>query len=437
MACTPTPTLTEYELVTSSSLTTTFSESLTTTPPDVTTTFSTSCLVSSVDAVNKTTLCLTSTTMEVVSTIDGEVNTVQVPVVLTNIITTSQPNATLYAPCPTNNTGNGGSPKPPPSQPPSPPPVTQPSYPTGPVYISIFTPSPTVIVSEISSTLSNGSVFVSYYTFTSTLPPTPIFIPTSMSTSNDTSYHHSSSSGDDVGPIVGGVLGGFFGLIGLVAFVWFLCLRDRYAGSQFPEYEPTLYSPTRSRRGKGSSPPPGLEPKPYEYGLVGRPPSTPSHCSSPGTSPPPTRPQSFSALSAMTAYTPPPLTQPQPQQAQHNLSTPNLLHTTSPVAPPRPVTPMSPLTPPYLGHPRPSDSEASVGTAVSYPFPVLPSMPRAEDARASADEDASVSERRPMRLSLTLANWNPETDGELFARASSDEGRPGSVRSRAQGEGGP
>ena len=152
----------------------------------------------------------------------GEVDTVQVPVVLTNLVTTSQPNATLFAPCLTNNTDNGGSPKPPPSPPPSPPPVTQPSYPTGPVYISIFTPSPTVIVSEISSTLSNGSVFVSYYTFTSTLPPTPIFIPTSVSGSNDTAYHHNSSSGDDVGPIVGGVLGGFFGLIGLVAFVWFL-----------------------------------------------------------------------------------------------------------------------------------------------------------------------------------------------------------------------
>ncbi|KAI0365049.1 hypothetical protein BV20DRAFT_779626 [Pilatotrama ljubarskyi] len=405
MACTPTPTLTEYELLTTSSVTTTTSDSLTTIPPDVTTTLSSSCVLSSVNVLNHTTICLSSTTVEVVSTIDATSGSV-VSFVLTIPITESQPTKTLFSPCSTD--GDGGSSQPP-SPPPPPPPSSQVTFPSGPVVVSISTPPPTVIVSEVSSTLADGSVFVTYMTYTSTLPPTPVFLPTSL-------------TGD------GGVLGGFFGLIGLVALIWFIwrkreSLRDRYGGQSFPEYEPTLAS-SRPRRAKGSSPPPGLEPKPYQYGLVGRPPSTPSHCSSPGTSPPPTRPQSFSALSAMTAYTPP--------IAPQNSSTPNLLRTTSPVAPARPITPMTPLTPMSFGQHRPSGSEASVGTAVSYPFPVLPPTPHDDNGRASTGEDESVSERRPTRLSLTLANWNPETDGELFPRASSDDGRPGSVRQRGE-----
>ncbi|KAI9067497.1 hypothetical protein FKP32DRAFT_1588604 [Trametes sanguinea] len=445
MACTPTPTLTEYEVLTTSFVTTTFSDSLTTIPPDVTTLLTSSCLLSSFDAANQTTICLNSTTAKVVSTIDkGEVDTIQVPVVLTIPITASQPTATLFAPCTSNDTDtDAGDPSQPPSSPPSPSP--QATYPSGPVFVSISTPPPTVIVSLVSSTLADGSVFVSYMTYTSTLPPTAVLVPTSLGGADNNTHPHHAASNDDVGPIVGGVLGGFFGMLGLVALVWCIwrkrqSLRARYAGPQFPEYEPTLYSPRSPRRGKGSSPPPGLEPKPYEYGLVGRPPSTPSYPSTPGTSPPPTRPQSFSAFSAMTAYTSPALGQPT-QQPQVNASTPNLLRTTSPVAPVRPVTPMSPLSPPVLGqgHPRPSGSEASVGTAVSYPFPVLPPMPRDEheSVQDSFDEDRDGSgrggDRRHVRLSLTLANWNPETDGELFPRASEDESRPGSMRDRPEG----
>ena len=55
---------------------------------------------------------------------------------------------------------------------------------------------------------------------------------------------------------------------------------------------------------------------------------------------------------------------------------------------------------------------------MSYPYPVL--SPHAEE------DVSSVSDRRPMRLSLTLANWNPETDGELFPRRSEDDGDKGS-----------
>ncbi|KAH9846495.1 hypothetical protein C2E23DRAFT_949282 [Lenzites betulinus] len=393
---------------------------------------------------------------------EGEVQTVQVPVVRTVPVVTSQPIATLFASC-TTDPGDGPSDpplppppvSPPPSLPPSSlPPTSLPSFPTGPVVVSISTPPPSIIVSAISSTLSNGAVVVTYQTSTSTLPPTPVYIPTSL-VGDDGHNHPHDDAAIDVGPIVGGVLGGFFGLLGIVALMWFLwrkreSWRDRYAGPPAHNSQTTLYSP-RPRRPESSSPPPGLEPKPYQYGLVGRPPSTPSFCSSPGASPPPTRPQSFSALSAMTAYTPPilsPTTPPaQSQPRPPSESTPNLLRTTSPiVAPTRPVTPMTPLSPAFLGPAASvgmgrhgaSASEASVGTAVSYPFPVLPptSLDGHRDShdtsesegweggrRASEDLEGGWA-RRPTRLSLTLANWNPETDGELFPRASSDDGRP-------------
>ncbi|KAI0819191.1 hypothetical protein BC628DRAFT_1086764 [Trametes gibbosa] len=459
MACTPTPTLTQYELVTTSTVTTTSSESVTTNPPDVTTIRSTTCLASSAaGASNDTEVCLSSTTVEVVSTIDeGDVQTVQVPIVLTIPVVTSQPTATLFAPCTTDPDDGPSDPPLPPSPPLSPPPLSLPptslpSFPTGPVVVSISTPPPSVIVTAVSSTLSDGAVVVTYQTSTSTLPPTPVFIPTSL-VGDDGHNHPHDESAIDVGPIVGGVLGGFFGMLGIVALMWFLwrkrrSWRERYAGPLTRNYSPTLYSP-RPRHGKSSSPPPGLEPKPYEYGLVGRPPSTPSFCSSPGPSPPPTRPQSFSALSAMTAHTGPTLspTTPPAQSQVPNEATPNLLHTTSPiVAPTRPITPMTPLSPAFLGpavstgagRHGASASEASVGTAVSYPFPVLPptsldghrdsqdtSGSEGVDGGGRASEDAEGGwTRRPTRLSLTLANWNPETDGELFPRASSDDGRP-------------
>ncbi|KAI0669547.1 hypothetical protein C8Q78DRAFT_1070664 [Trametes maxima] len=350
----------------------------------------------------------------------GEVDTVQAPVLLTVPVTKSRPTATLFA-----SYEPSAPPSPPPSPPPpppSPPPTVNPTYPSGTVIISISTPPPSVFVSEVSSTGYDGSVFTTYLTFTSTLAPTPVFLPAPSTTgdNNNTNDNHSHSASNDIGPIVGGVLGGFFGLIGVVALGWFIWRKkeswqDRYAGPPRQEYEPALYSP-RQRRPK-SSPPPGLEPKPYEYGIVGP-------CSSPSTSPPPTRPQSFTALSAMNAYASP--------MPGHNPSTPNLLHTTSPVAPARPITPMTPLSPPYFGNHGHSGSEASVGTAVSYPFPVLPPTPRNEASRDSVGELESVSERRTTRLSLTLANWNPETDGELFARASSDDGRAESVRHRGE-----
>lgn len=188
---------------------------------------------------------------------------------------------------------------------------------------------------------------------------------------------------------------------------------------------------------------------------MGRKAGTPSRASSPSTSPPPTRPQSmaFTGLSMSpgpysTGY---PYNPPTPNSASGLAPSPSPYSPYFPQQPPspspngflapgaRPHTPVrsGPSTPaaatqtpqPSQAQPSPSfhrqsDSMTSVGTAVSYPFPVLPPV-RTSDA----DDHSSISERnqRSYRLSLTLANWNPETDGELFPRASLDDGRPGNA----------
>ena len=68
-------------------------------------------------------------------------------------------------------------------------------------------------------------------------------------------------------------------------------------------------------------------------------------------------------------------------------------------------------------HPDRGASTTSVGTAVSYPYPVPPPAAAYEDSEADGD-GSSAPARRPTRMSLTLANWNPETDGDLFDAGS-------------------
>ena len=170
----------------------------------------------------------------------------------------------------------------------------------------------------------------------------------------------------------------------------------------------------------------GQEPKPYQYGIVGRKEQemTPSRRSSPNASPAPTRPQSL----AHTGLSPGPGLGPYtPGSPPHSAGlspapyipdmlafssqppTPNAQHTTSPylAVPPSPGSPPSAAAAPVRTH-RASDSVASIGTAVSYPYQVPVPVVDHEDEGASPAEA-----RRPKRMSLKLANWNPDTDGEL------------------------
>ena len=190
----------------------------------------------------------------------------------------------------------------------------------------------------------------------------------------------------------------------------------------------------------------GQEPKPYQYGIVGRKEqeTTPSRRSSPNVSPAPTRPQSLAhtSLSLGAGPGPGPYTtgspphsvtlSPAPYIPEHILAfssqppTPNAQqqHAVSLYAAIPPAS--ASLSPPPAGtasalapRHRPSDSVVSVGTAVSYPYqvpvPVVDREPHDDQNREDEGEGATgaVDPRRPMRMSLKLANWNPETDGEL------------------------
>ncbi len=394
-------------------------------------------------------------------------------------VTLSEPTSTLFSTCPPDS---GTSPPPPPPPPPSSSSSTSQTSQTSQALTSQLSAS--VIVSQVSSTLAGGSVVVTLVTSTSTMPPAVSTASTPAgggSGSNNNNADHDSIR-DVLGPAIGGAVGGFVGLIALAMLIWFIwyvvcksrspcdcsqfsrrkrdSIRAMYAKEPTPKIEPAFYE-RWGRHDRTASPPLDAEPKPYQYGLVGRRPGSPSRTSSPSTSPPPTRPQSlaFTGVSHSPGpystgypYNPPtpnsasglapnpsPYSPYFPQQASspaaNDFLTPGARPhtpvwsgpTTSAAVSPSPHTPQSSEAQPSPAFHRQSDSMTSVGTAVSYPFPVLPPERREErDERRHSEDESSVSERaqRPFRLSLTLANWNPETDGELFPRASTDDGRP-------------
>lgn len=73
MACTPTPTETLYEVLTTSSESTSSTDIISTIPPDISTFVSTFCASSSVDANDTSaTICLSTGSTEVVTTLRGE-----------------------------------------------------------------------------------------------------------------------------------------------------------------------------------------------------------------------------------------------------------------------------------------------------------------------------------------------------------------------------
>ena len=76
-----------------------------------------------------------------------------------------------------------------------------------------------IITSEKPSTRADGSVVIHWQTITSTLPVTPVYVPTVVPVSQQNA--NSNARPVNLGPVIGGVVGGFFGLIGIVAVLWF------------------------------------------------------------------------------------------------------------------------------------------------------------------------------------------------------------------------
>ncbi|KAF8891357.1 hypothetical protein BD779DRAFT_1699869 [Infundibulicybe gibba] len=253
MSCTTFPTLTHTEQVVTQSVSTSFSQSLTTAPPTVTT-------------ITSKGSCPTS----------SGVQTVQVPIPITIGVTSAQVNTLFGSSCRQGDTG--------------PTPDTHTTSVTT-TSFSVFTPPPSVFVSSSSSTEADGNIVAITVTLTSTQPPTTVALSgTGLGASTggaDQKPQTNNDSGNstNLGPIIGGVVGGFFGLIGLVALIWFILKRRKRWDDIFDKDEDDIIATgaaNANRRGRFSLDVES-EPKPYQYGLVG-------HVATPTLTTPPTSP---------------------------------------------------------------------------------------------------------------------------------------------------
>ncbi|KAF5386618.1 hypothetical protein D9615_001542 [Tricholomella constricta] len=235
-SCTSSPTLTSTSEITTQTLSTTSTTSLTTLPPTTTTTSSVQGCPSLPAGITLTTTC-TPTTVPITITIPGETETVQVPITIPVDITTTT-TTTLWG---TSCTTIGNKPPDVPTHEPPPPSSTP-------------TPPPPVITSESVSTQPNGSVTTETVTSTQAV--------------NTIASNDKDNGNPDVAPIVGGAVGGFFGLLAIVALIWFILKRRRRWDDIFEKDDDEIIA-TGARRAGRFSLDVDVEPKPYQYGLVG------------------------------------------------------------------------------------------------------------------------------------------------------------------------
>lgn len=239
VSCTSSPTLTQTSQVVTQSLRITSTDSVTTTPPSTTTVVATSCL-----PITSGSSCVSTT---VTSTIPAVTATVQVPFTLTVSITNDVLNTLFGSSCTTIATG--------------PITTTQPSTTTtSTTSTSSSTPTPIVFTSESTSTQANGSVVVQ--TMTTTATQSAVSLPTVQHSNNN----NDPATSIQIAPIIGGVVGGFFGLVGIVLLIWFI-LRRRRRWHDVIDHDLALAA--GPRRDSRFSLDLDMEPKPYQYGLVG------------------------------------------------------------------------------------------------------------------------------------------------------------------------
>ncbi|PCH36591.1 hypothetical protein WOLCODRAFT_28668 [Wolfiporia cocos MD-104 SS10] len=166
---------------------------------------------------------------------------------------------------------------------------------------------------------------------------------------------------------------------------------------------------------QAASPPvPTPAPQPYQYGVVGRPLPAGTTVNVPHT-PDPSRSHSPSVL---TSYSPPP-------SASFRTSITPLPGARTAITPGPSIASSSRASTPGLVPAYPSQLQQYHHELQQQQYQqqyqsqqARLSWPRYGGSEDGYDERRSPaqrarSERRPSRLSLTLANWNPETDGEL------------------------
>ncbi|KAG2146224.1 hypothetical protein DEU56DRAFT_909904 [Suillus clintonianus] len=294
MSCTPSATATEYTTITTFTTSTSLSQSVVNNQATVTTIVQQTCIATGTVSGSG----CSSAAVTQVNTIGGGSITTQVPVIVTVPVTVTQPTNTLFATCSNGSTQSQPTSLSSTSQTTSSSPT--PSSETTSVLV-VTTPSPSIITQSSSTTLSNGDVVATVITTTSTLPPSSVYVPSVISNPTATSSNQS-SSGTNVAPIIGGVVGGFVGLIVIVSALWYLCRRRRSWDDIFEREalgDEEFDAPIAVRRDRDRNRLDlGAEPKPYQYGLVGR--VTPP----PGSGSPPSTPrQSHPSFSASVAST--------------------------------------------------------------------------------------------------------------------------------------
>ncbi|KAH7889493.1 hypothetical protein F5I97DRAFT_538848 [Phlebopus sp. FC_14] len=263
MSCTTTPTATEYATISTYTPSTSYSQSTANDQSLVTTVVSQSCVASGSDSG-----CISSAAVTQVNTLAGGNQAVQVPVVITVPIAQTTPTNTLFA---TDCSSTGGSQSE--DQPSSATPTPTDAFLTT-SFLVQSTPPPSTLVEASSATLADGSVVQTVVTFVSTLPATSVYEP-SMVPNPTLQADGSGGSGTNVAPIVGGVLGGFLGIIAIVGSLWWLCRKRRswddiFGREAFQDEDPYA-TPIPVRRARDRSKLDlSVEPKPYQYGLVGR-----------------------------------------------------------------------------------------------------------------------------------------------------------------------
>ncbi|CAK5265203.1 unnamed protein product [Mycena citricolor] len=267
-SCASSATATLTSVLTLELLTTTFTSSLTTLPPTFTTITSQGCALGNLSDV----ACL-STATTITSTIPGITSTVDVPVIttvpsLSTHITTlfgTSCSASASVSLPVSSSRSViSTPPPPPS------PSVTPSS----------SMSAVVVTSQQSSTLANGQVTVVPLTVVSVVSGSITYVTAAASADPHTQTNTDGGSPPTIGPIIGGVLGGFFGLFAIVSIIWFVLRRRQRWDDIFNEERP----PAPAKR---FSLDPEVEPKPYQYGLVGQARTPPSASGfSPPNSPP-------------------------------------------------------------------------------------------------------------------------------------------------------
>ncbi|KAF7986601.1 hypothetical protein HWV62_26382 [Athelia sp. TMB] len=268
MACSPTPTATLFGVTTEFSETTTFSYSTSALPSTVTTIVVDNCV-----AAANVTACNSTGVAERVSTIPGEQVTYRVPYVATVTQTNKVATETLFASCSSSEPHSTSSP-------------ASVDAPPSPVPHASAPASSTTVPAHLAENTADGTVAITTVYKTSTPTPSVVFVTAPPGSSTTVALQSNSGFNDtrsSIGPIIGGVIAGFLALVAIVGVAWFI-IRKRHAwrdiyGRDTPSPETPSIRPSSKKRSstrKSLDMLSELEPKPYQYGVVGSLNRTPS-----------------------------------------------------------------------------------------------------------------------------------------------------------------